>query len=341
MINRFLRIVKAAWGNRILRHISIWAFAFGALYLNISLFETPPEALKIASTIVLPGLLPVYVHFFALSRYFERQRYAAYGLWVVAILAASALWAEWLHRLIEHNPEAHTSGMGLAILYLIVSTGGRYFSRGISQQYRLQEAEAKQLRTELALLRSRIDPHFLFNTLNSLYALSLDNSERTPEVILKLSDMMRYVLDSSQHNAVPLTDEIRFLHNYVELETLRFGKAPDIRLRVTGDPDTRRIAPMLLIPFVENAFKHGLNNAGAQEYVHIDIDLTADRFLFAIENGPPARDRGPGDGPNGKDTGGLGLENVRRRLALLYPDSHRLAVAAGERTFRVELEIEL
>ena len=122
--------------------------------------------------------------------------------------------------MIEKDPDSHTSGLGIAIMFIVMSTGFRYYGRGVKQQYLLQEAEFKRVQAELAVLKSQVNPHFFFNTLNNLYALSLDKSNRVPDVILKLSELMRYVLDSSQKKTVPLEDELRFIGNFVELERI-------------------------------------------------------------------------------------------------------------------------
>jgi len=281
----------------------------------------------------------VYAHFVALARLFERRRYVAYAVSLVAIVAVSSLWAEFVHSLVINDPDSHTNGLGLAVMYLTFSTGVRYFSRGMGQQYRLQETEFKRLQAEMALLRSKVDPHFMMNTLNNLYALSLDGSPRLPDLILKLSELMRYLLDTSMQKSVPLADEIRFVENYVAFEKLRLDEGADVRLRVEGEPGSRLVAPMLMIPLVENCFKHGLpdggdggDGSGGQDGIHIQIqiELGDDWIRFTAENDKPSSAAG---------AGGVGLETLRRRLALLYPDRHELSVTDDGGTYKVEMAL--
>jgi hypothetical protein len=314
------------------RHVIVWLGAWAAFYLMVRFAEGHTVALRITTPMMLAGPLPVYTHFAALARLFERRRYLAYGLSVVAIAAVSTVWAEFIHGVVEPDPDSHTNGLGVTVLFITASTGFRYFSRGMGQQYRLQEAEFKQLQTEMALLRSQVDPHFMFNTLNNLYALSLDRSPRLPDTILKLSELMRYLLDTSKQKSVPLADEIRFVENYVDLEKLRLDEGVDVRLRVEGDPGSRLVAPMLMIPFVENCFKHGIRGGGDGNVarIHIAIEMTGDRVKFTAENDKAA---------NAPAADGVGLEILKRRLALLYPARHELSISDGAETFNVEMEL--
>ena len=284
---------------------------------------------------MLAGPIPVYTHFAALRHLFERRRYLAYSLALPLIMALSALFAEFIHAVIDRDPNSHTNGLGVAVFFLTSSTGIRYFSRGMGQQFRLQEAEYRRLQAEMALLRSQLNPHFMFNTLNGLYALSLDRSKRLPDAILKLGELMRYMLESSQRNSVPLQNEVRFLESYVALERLRLSGDPDIKLQVNVSTADLHIAPMLLAPLVENAFKHSAVGHGAGGFVHIALDATADRFHFYVANGVcSAAARTESEG------GGLGLANLKRRLEFLYPNTHQLKIIAGETEYQVDLSLK-
>lgn len=323
-------MARMGWKRRIVRHAGVWLAAWAALYAMVRFDEGHAEALRITTPIMLAGPLPVYVHFFALARLFERRRYVVYAVSLVAILALSSLWAEFVHSLVDKAPGSHTNGLGLAVMYLTFSTGFRYFSRGMGQQYRQQETEFKQLKAEMALLRSKVDPHFMMNTLNNLYALSLDGSPQLPDLILKLSELMRYVIDTSMQKSVPLSDEIRFVENYVEFEKLRLDEGADVRLRVEGDPGSRLVAPMLMIPLVENCFKHGLRDGGSGGHIHIHIESAGDRLRFLAENDKPSL---------AGSAGGVGLATLRRRLTLLYRDRHTLSVSDDGSTYRVAMEL--
>lgn len=202
-----------------------------------------------------------------------------------------------------------------------------------------QEIQNKSLQTELNFLKSQINPHFLFNTLNNLYALTLKKSDMAPAIVLRLSEMMRYLLYECNESRVPLQKEVGFVESYIELEKLRQGKGFDIKLQVTGDPEGHLIAPQLLIPFIENCFKHGLNRSINAGYVHIDIQIEDDQLVMQVANSK-APEEEKRNGP--KRVGGIGLTNVKRRLNLLYPDGYQLQINNGldryEVTFRIILK---
>ncbi|MFH1999715.1 MAG: histidine kinase, partial [Planctomycetota bacterium] len=195
----------------------------------------------------------------------------------------------------------------------------------------LQEAEVERTRAELSLLKAQVNPHFFFNTLNSLYALSLDRSERVPEVILKLSALMRYVLEGSNREETALEDELSFIEDYVELEKLRISGNPDIRVEKKGDLSGKLIAPMILVPFVENGFKHGINTMVGDGYLLIRLKVEEGNLEFVVKNSRTA----------GKpDSTGMGLKNVKRRLELLYPGSHDLSIHERDDWFEIGLRIK-
>ena len=198
-----------------------------------------------------------------------------------------------------------------------------------------QKLQAQTLQSELKFLRTQINPHFLFNTLNSLYALTLKKSDRAPETVLKLSEMMRYMLYESNARSVPLSSEVDYLRNYLDLERLRHGEGADIRFEVDGDVDHQEIAPMILVTFVENAFKHGLGKVLQAGFVHIVLLVEHEEIRFHIENAKPS------ELIRSDDPGGIGLVNVERRLDLLYPGQHELHTLITDDTYAVDLYLDL
>ena len=336
MCKSTIDIWKRLWQNRIFRHVFYWVCIFGAFYAVVCPFEARALAFKLATFFTASGPVPVYLHLFILRRYFECRKYWTYGIGLVIVLVLSTALSEYLFRVIEKDPDSHTSGLGMAIMFVVMSTGFRYYVRGVRQQYRLQEAEFKHLQTELALLKSQINPHFFFNTLNNLYALSLDKSDRVSEVIMKLSELMRYVLDSSRKKTVLLEDELKFIENYVELEKLRLSGVPDIRIRADGNLNGVHIPPMLLVPFVENSFKHGMSNSSHDGYIYIASEVQGGDFHFTIVNS-----KDDVSVKNRLRSKGMGLTNVMRRLELLYPNSHHLSIDEDEKNYTVKLSIRL
>ncbi len=219
------------------------------------------------------------------------------------------------------------------------------FIVGISFSYRLlleqnkeekkrKEQETETLKTELNFLRSQISPHFMFNVLNTLVLLARKKSDLIEPSLIRLSTLMRYVLNESNYSRIPLQKEVEYLQNYIDLQMLRFGDDLNLQLDISSQLEGYEIEPMLLIPFVENAFKHGI---GTLEYPRISIGLQIEnhRLFFKVENEmAPSGDRKDPDS-------GIGLRNVRRRLELLYKDQHELRTVIDHGIFYAELQIGL
>lgn len=190
-----------------------------------------------------------------------------------------------------------------------------------------------QLRTELDMLKGQINPHFLFNALNNLFSMSLKHGdEKTAEGISKLSEMMRYVFDRSSQEKVALQDEISYIEDYIYLQKLRFEKKVKVSFIYPKNQLTKTIAPMLLIPFVENAFKYGVSGR-KKTNINIAINITDTRLEFSLNNEIVNEDEK-------KSSTGIGIKNVRKRLALIYPDRHDLSISIHNNQFEVILTIE-
>jgi two-component system, LytTR family, sensor kinase len=192
--------------------------------------------------------------------------------------------------------------------------------------------ENEKLIAELAFLKSQINPHFLFNSLNNIYSLAYQKAEKTPEAILKLSEIMRYMLYESNVDKVSLSDEIRYLNNYIELQKLRFKDDIHLKFEVIGDPTGHRITPLILISFVENAFKHGIVN-DLEIPISITLSISDDTLFFHVFNKKTDM--------NKDSTGGIGLTNVKRRLELLYKNEYSLTIDDKNDTYRCELNLTL
>jgi LytS/YehU family sensor histidine kinase len=184
---------------------------------------------------------------------------------------------------------------------------------------------------ELALLRSQINPHFLFNTLNNIYSLVYKKSEDAPEAVMKMSLIMRYMLYDATTDNVLLEKEIEYLKSFIELEKLRIRHKDFVLLTITGNVEGRTIAPMLLIPFVENAFKHGSRNV-AGPGILIDLYIGPEQIRFHVSNHLRKNITATID-----QVGGIGLTNIRRRLKLLYPGKHQLEISSEEEMYNVNL----
>jgi LytS/YehU family sensor histidine kinase len=215
---------------------------------------------------------------------------------------------------------------GFSTIYSIISEWKK-------QEKQRVELQNQTVASELRFLKTQINPHFLFNTLNSLYALTLKKSDDAPEVVLRLSEMMRYMLYECNEPQVPLTKEVAYIENYLNLEKLRLSKTIDLKFNVSGDTSNLSISPLLFIPFIENSFKHGVANQIGEGFVHIDLICKEKELSFCVEN---SRTQNNSLGHHsGKRSGGIGLINVKRRLDLLYPNKNKLKIEEGLNTYKV------
>jgi LytS/YehU family sensor histidine kinase len=206
-----------------------------------------------------------------------------------------------------------------------------------TEQKRIQSLEKEQVEAELKFLKAQVHPHFLFNTLNNLYALTLDKSDRASEVVLKLSDLLNYMLYECNESTILLSKEISLIENFLVLERIRYGDSLEVDLRIEGETAGKKIAPMLLLPFVENAFKHGVSKISKNARVMIRLEVDASQLNFEVINSKPMLLEKDEAGY----TEGIGLKNVKRRLEILYPEAHGFDVIEKDEEFRIILKIDL
>ena len=199
---------------------------------------------------------------------------------------------------------------------------------------RLKQTEKEKLRTELSYLKAQINPHFLFNILNSIYALTIERSDKAPDAVTKLSGMMRYVLDESGKEMVSLDQELDYIRNYIALQEFRFGSTIRLDYHIDDAPASLNIAPLIPIPFIENAFKHGVNPEEDAE-IQIRLAIAATDLHLEVYN-KKVHVRHTTD-----DHSGLGIANARQRLSLLYPHRHTLRIEDNKDDFRVFVTLEL
>lgn len=219
-----------------------------------------------------------------------------------------------------------------AVFFLVftVSTCIRVIQEWLNTEKKNEEVEKEKLVTELSFLKSQINPHFLFNTLNNIYSLALVKSDATAGAVLKLSAIMRYVLNETKHDWVPLEKEIEFINHYIDLQKVRLTNKMSIRFSVSGNVEGQLIAPLILIPFIENAFKYGISTKDTSEIV-LELNAEANAITFFIKNNIHKAENG------NKDNTAIGLINTRRRLELLYPERHTLTISEENNQFIVNL----
>jgi two-component system, LytTR family, sensor kinase len=233
------------------------------------------------------------------------------------------------------QPILAPGNIAIFLLVFVFSTGIRVINQWLLSEQRNKEIANEKLHAELSFLKAQINPHFLFNTLNNIYALASANSEYTAPAVMKLSSIMRYVLTEARADHVPLDKEIQFTTHYIELQKMRLTLKSSIDFTIKGDPAGRQIAPLLLLPFVENAFKYGIST---REWSPITIllEIKQDSLYFSVSNHKQTN-----TSLKLADNTGIGISNTRRRLDLLYDDRYTLAIDDEPATFTVHLNIKV
>ena len=279
-------------------HIIFWSiyFAFNTLRWG-SYFHDYEYSLK-TNIIGFPihMALTYFNIYFLMPRFVFKKKYFTYTLLVLAsllimlfakyyltyYLVTTDVWREGPEQ-IEKLTFNYAVQMMLGELYVVsFVTAIKITIDWLSENSKFHELEKRQLATELRFLRSQVSPHFFFNTLNNIYALTLTKSNRAPEVVLKLSELMRYLLYATDKRKQSLKNEIECLQNYIDLERIRFDDSLEIDIGISGDMEGKKISPMLLIPFVENCFKHGASKNIGKMSISLDIDVKED-FLYLIQ----------------------------------------------------------
>ncbi len=293
-------------------------------------------------------LIVVYFNYFVLLPKFLLQnktvKYFAYTLLTVII-------AGFFQRIINYEvlnvlqPDMIDHGIWLPYKFLHSSTviaSPLIFLIGISVVWKVAELQKKtqslrneKLQSELKYLRSQINPHFLFNTLNNLYGLSLEKSEKTPELILKLSDFLSFSLYQANQKYIPLEKEIALIRDFIALEKSRFGDRIQVDLEIEERIDKIAISPLILVPFVENAFKHSLKDETETARIHIKLWIEADHLCYRVYNSKPS------GAISQEQQNGLGLDNIKKRLDILYGKNHTLEIQNSTDHYEILLKIKL
>lgn len=222
----------------------------------------------------------------------------------------------------------------LFLITFLVSTGTKVITQWFTAEEVKKEISKQQLQTELNLLRTQVNPHFLFNTLNSIYSLAIANNQKTADAVMKLSRIMRYTLEDCKGNDVALQQEIDFINSYIELQKLRLTNNNAVCFTATGNINSARIAPFVFIPFIENAFKYGISTHHPST-IKAMVDVSPQAITFTCENAFQANSKNKVEGT------GTGINNTKRRLELIYHKKHDLKITTEEHLYKVSLTINL
>lgn len=341
---RFKLTDQMIFRNRWEQHLRFWGIAYIILF---NIFRSPGsvEWIDLVYTFIfsIPLAIIVYPNLYIfVPRLLRKERYLLYAL---SLLFLSVLGAVLLYKLFDSWIDLVLPGYYFISYYsvpvLMLYTGSFLILTTLLKLSRswflLMRMEKTSSAQRLESLQSQINPHFLLNSLQTIYALSLEKSERTPEVILQLSEVLKYNLYDTGQSTVKMEKEIRMIKDYVDMYRHRVDpEHTKILLEVKGEADDLEIAPMLLLPFIENAFKHGLRGNAEQSKVHISLDLSGAKLQFGVHNS-----HGTDDEVDLDPKKGIGIENTRQRLDLLYPGKHKLEIEEKADTFTVTLTLEL
>ncbi len=347
MISQFIQ-------SRWVQHLLLWILSFYIL-LRISAYEFPPQKVDYVYTFLfhLSIWSGVYVNLFLLIPYLLRRGY--YLLYFLAFSATALLMVminAWTFKVLSNwlFPDYYFISyyqfgdlLQFSLVYLIITSLIK-LSKGWfelnKKDHQIRELEKQKINAELQALKHQLDPHFLFNSLNTIYSMSLEEDAGAADAILQLSDNMRYVLYQADAEEIELEAELEFIQNYILLQKARLGEnKADIKLEVDKQLDKNlKLAPLLFLPFIENAFKYGLNSKNGQPFVHIFFRQKNQRLIFEIQNSYHQMS----SALNKKEkSGGLGLPNAQKRLEVLYPGTHQLKISSKDEVFSVNLMLDI
>ncbi|WP_299157759.1 histidine kinase [uncultured Tenacibaculum sp.] len=324
-----------------LRHtilLNIGAFILVAILETLSMwiskdkFDSTYSFMKwnLSYAIYIMGVIWVN-HFILIPFVLDKKRYFLFGLLLIGTIFLAATIGGY-----EFGKDYKYTFKMFFFLFYTTGTGMAAFFLRRNRIIQKENIEKEQLQKEIELkyLKEQVNPHFLFNSLNSIYALSRQQSPETPDLVMQLSELMRYQLESSKKDAVLLKEELEFIENYLLLEEKRLSNRCTIDFLINGDLKSLKIAPMLLIPFVENAIKHGARSTNEQSTIDISVAIKNASLNLIVDNSKPSR-------ISVSERKGLGLDNVKRRLNLLYPNAHSIEIDEKTNRFHVSLSIDL
>ncbi|RKD91180.1 sensor histidine kinase [Mangrovibacterium diazotrophicum] len=307
--------------------------------LNIS-----PDLILKAIILNMGFALSVYINFYLLiPRFLKNQKYIFYTFWLILTLFVASLAASLILSWVDQRNFTRlllSANFFTSAGYVLITSLAKFLADWIELQdiwLRYNKAERQRLEAELKTLKAQINPHFLFNSLNNIYSLALIKSDKTPHLILKLSDLMRHVLYESRENFIPLKKEISFVTNFIELQRIRLSEQVKIRYELKGEVSERKIMPLIFEPFLDNAFKHGPKTSTDDVFIDIRLDIRQDDLTFEVRNSCNPEMIGKAKGAHG-----VGLENVGQRLEMLYGSKdYKLDINTAENVFAVKLNVKL
>ena len=349
--------MKTIRNSKVLGHVLFWLSIFAYFFItsSIVLFQDYVHLAESTVMIMIPQVIVTYILLgWLIPRYLNKKRYTAFGFYLfltlvilfIGYVVARKFYFDVLYYDAYNELAKQYASLPLMDRFIDISM---FFSKSVkfltpaaliftyrlykNQQDLLQLSKQKR-EAELSALKNQLNPHFLFNTLNNLYALAVEKSDKTIEVIERLSEILDYILYRCADDYVSLQKEVELVENYLALEKIRYGNRVEISFENRIQTEAQ-LAPLILLTFLENAFKHGVSQELGVAKIDITLDQKDQRLLFNIINSKPASSE------RNDDNIGLGLANAEKQLGLLYGDAYQLDIQDGDDTFEVQLNLPL
>ena len=342
--------------TRYYRHIAFWLLRYLFMFQNIAcsmyFFRNIPlsNCLSTGATfslyLILEEIIFTYlIVYWLIPKFFKSNKFifitGLIFLSALLVIAESPVYIYWF--MLEDLPKYSFVLIWECVMIITTMSHGicglfiacRFFKNYYLKMEERESLIAETSHAEMQLLKAQVHPHFLFNTLNNIYSFALQKSPQAGGLVLKLSDTLKYMINDCDVPFVSLEKELKLIDDYIGLEKVRYGDRLDMKVDIKGDYKNKLIVPLLLIPFVENCFKHGSSKMLKQPWIKLKIVVNENDFLLDLRNNKP----GEAFSTNGKN--GIGLKNVQKRLQLLYPQQHQLTIQQTEDEFLVQLKIPL
>ena len=332
----------------LLRYLFIVQMIFGSMYFfrDLTLRDSVLTAFTLALYAVIAELIFTYlIVYWLIPKFFKTSKFLFVAglilLSALLVIAESPVYIQWFN--LESLPKysfvlvwecvALITASSHVICFLFIAC--RLFKNYYIKMEERETLVRENARAEMQLLKAQVHPHFLFNTLNNIYSFALKRSPESGNLVLKLSDTLKYMINDCEAPFVPVQKELKLIEDYIGLETVRYGDRLNLQSELKGDCQDKFIAPLLLIPFVENSFKHGASKTLKHTWIKLEIHIIDLMLFMNLSNSKPLEVL-PTNGKNG-----IGLKNVQKRLQIIYPDEHELFIESTVGEFIVKLQIPL
>lgn len=313
---------------------AFWALVFAFFFTGIQ--TSVVQGVKVAALILLPLTIPVHILSWLFKFFLTGKKIILFFLFAVPFAWATGWLIDKLFNLFMAESNISSSYGILIFIFAAMYIGFRYTRLAITQRIQLKEEENKRVLSELQLLRSQLNPHFLFNALNNIYSLIISKSDNAGEAVLSLSELMRFHIASSGKQTIPLQKEFEMINQYISLEKMRLSAKSAISVESNIVNDNIEIAPLIFMPFVENAFKYSISNTVSANFITVYLSSENNIINFSISNSIAKNTNHLHHSGSG-----MGIENTRKRLDLHYGSNYNLDIQKNNDEFTIQLQIRL